>query len=407
MTPHHNITHRQTARHVEPRIRRHAHLLWCTALLLSSGVTSCIEPPLLLPGEEVMVDLPIVLTDMEVVWNVDVDWMAEWHYGWDVVDEELWGKLSYPEPTNYEVRRYFLGDTPGAAHSEVEAFTIHGTQFRRYYNFGYYDMLLWSNIDATDGTQAVLIDESDIDEVTASTSGSRGLRGVSRATGATNTVVAGLYNQPEIFYSAYPRDIYISRYFEDYDYFDEAEQVWVKKINTTLTPLVYTYLVQIIIINNHGRIVDANGNNAITGFASSTSVNTGHTGTTAGMLYFESRMKHGIDYKGQTADVIGGRFTTYGLCDMTSWAQDPSPIYSGSRTDIDNELFFDLTFSNGVEQTCNSKVTDQCRSHCHGGIITVVLDADDIDRPDPGEGTGSLFVPTVEDYDEVVWDATI
>ena len=42
----------------------------------------------------------------------------------------------------------------------------------------------------------------------------------------------------------------------------------------------------------------------------------------------------------------------------------------------------------------------------HGGIITVVIDCRDLDIPDtPGEGgSGSLFVPTVEDYDEIVYD---
>ena len=43
------------------------------------------------------------------------------------------------------------------------------------FNFGYYDILLWSNIDSPTHTQVVLINENDIDEVTATTTATRGM----------------------------------------------------------------------------------------------------------------------------------------------------------------------------------------------------------------------------------------
>ncbi|MBQ0045922.1 MAG: hypothetical protein KBT33_00220 [Prevotellaceae bacterium] len=376
-----------------------------STLTLILVLNSCIEPPLRLPGETVMVDVPIVLTEMEVVWNVDVDWKTQWYYGWDTIDESLWGKIEYPKPTSYEVRRYYLGNTPHKPHTEVDAFSINETHFRRYYNFGYYDLLIWSDIDSEEGVQSVVINEENLDEVTATTSGTRGMSNI--VTRSDEEVTAGLYNQPEIFYSTYPRDVYISRNFDDYDYYDEVEMVWVKKINATLNPLVYYYLVQIIIYNNDGRITGVNGNNAISGFASSTSVNTGHTSNSPGMIYFESRMKQGIDVNGRSADIIGGKLTTFGLCGMERWEKGSSPIYNGSRKDLKNSLFFDLTFNNGKEKTFEVDVTEQCQKQCHGGVITVVLDANDIDIPSSDDGPGSLFVPTVEDYDEVIWEVTI
>ena len=386
-------------------IRKPIILSFFTLLSTLFTLTACIEPPLRLPGETVMVDIPIVLTDMEVVWNVDVDWKTQWHYGWDSEDKSHWGDIDYPKPTNYEVRRYFNGSTPRKPHTEVDGFTVYDTHFRRYYNFGYYDLLIWSNIDSEDGTQTVVINEDDLDEAKATTTGTRGMNHVSTRGG--EEVTAGLFNQPEIFYSAYPRDIYISRNFDDYDYYDEVEKVWVKKINATLKPLVYIYLVQIIIYNNDGKITGVNGNNAISGFSSETSVNTGHTGNTPGMIYFESRMKQGIDVNGRSADIIGGKLTTYGLCDMDAWEKGTSPIYNGSRKDLKNALFFDLTFRNGKEKTFEVDVTDQCQKQCHGGVITVILDANDIEMPSDGDGDGSFFVPTVEDYDEVIWEVQI
>ena len=381
---------------------------------------SCIEPPLKLPVEEVIIDLPLVLVDLDVVWNLDIDWKTQWYYHWDERDKELWGEIEYPQPTNYEVRRYFLGDKPQSPHTNVDAFTIYGTHFRRTYEFGYYDMLLWSNIDSKDGTQVVTINEENLNEVNASTTVTRGMSRVSSATilssgmsvlsglnNLTSGVVTGLYNQPEIFYSAYPQDIHISRYKEDYDYYDEEEKCWVKQINCDLDPLVYLYLVQVIIYNNNGKITGCTGDNAISSFASGTSVNTGHTWNNPVMVYFGSRFKKNMDVEGVSADIIGGRFTTYGLCDMDSYGKTrSSSIYAGSRTDLRNNLYVDLIFSNGAQATLQADVTEQCLEQCHGGIITVILDANDIEMPpapEPG-GTGSLFVPTVEDYDEIVYE---
>ena len=63
-------------------------------LLLSLLLVGCIEPPLHLPAEEVLVDMPIVVTDMKVIWNINVDWQTQWYYGWDEIDEELFGQIA-------------------------------------------------------------------------------------------------------------------------------------------------------------------------------------------------------------------------------------------------------------------------------------------------------------------------
>lgn len=388
----------------------------CLILIMNCAVvTSCIEPPLKLPAEEVIVDMPTVITDIEVVWNLDIDWQTSWHYGWDAEDERLWGNIEYPIPTNYEVRRYYLGDVPSVPHTNVEGFTIYSNRFRRSYQFGYYDLLLWSNIDSDDGTQVVTIDETNINEVKAATTATRGLTrfpnsvapddGDASDEETRSKAVTGLYNQPEIFYSTFPRDIFISRNKEDYDYYDEEEKCWVKQINCELTPLVYIYLVQVILVNNNGVVTGTSGNASMSAFTASTNVNTGHTYDNPAMVYFNTRYKPDMTYEGRPADIIGGKLTTYGLCDMESYIDSPDHIYNGSRTDLPNYLLVDLQFSNGAEKTMQFDVTDQCREQAHGGIITVVIDCGTIEVPDkPESGSGSLFVPTIDDYDEVIYD---
>lgn len=377
-------------------------------------LSSCIEPPLKLPAQEVIVDFPMVITDIDVVWNLDVDWRYNWYYGWDKQDSLLWGSYDYPDPTNFEVRRYYLGEQPGAKHTNVDAFTIFGNRFRRSYQFGYYDMLIYSNIDSEDGSQVVKVDESNLDITTATTSISRGLTRLytnltdlaEQAGSTSSNAVTGLYNQPEIFYSAYPQDIYISRFMEDYDYYDEAEHCWVKHINCDLDPLVYIYLVQVIFLNNDGRVTGTSGNAAMTAFASKTNVNTAHTYDDPVIVYFNTRYKEHCLYELQDCQIIGGKFTTFGLCDLEPVSRDPDHYYNGVFKDVPNYLLVDVRFRNGAEQTFQFDVTKQVQEQSHGGIITVIIDCGSLDIPDnPGTGgTGSLFVPTVEDYDEVIYE---
>ena len=370
--------------------------------------TSCIEPPLHLPGQEVLAELPAVETELSVVWNVNADWTTDWYYGWDAKDDSIWGSIGYSMPSSYQVRRYYTGEDPDAPHNDVDAFSINGTRFRRFFSFGYYDILFWSDIDSPDGTQVLVINETP-DSVIATTTGTRGLSRSINTMAAShqaseNEGVIGLRNQPEIFYAAYPENIYISRDLSDYLY-DPVEKVYIKKIETELRPLVYIYLVQIILLNNDGRIKGINGDAAMSSMASSTNVNTGHTDNHPAVIYFNTRLKRNMVANGQPCDIIGGTFTTFGLCDMEPYTRTGTN-YIGSRGALKNNLFFDLVFSNDSEKTYSVDVTDQCQSQAHGGVITVYIDCSQLEiPPGPDEGgSGSLFVPTVEDYNEVYWE---
>lgn len=390
------------------------HLLLYALLILccSMQLKSCIEPPLHLPGQEVLTEMPAVQTDLSVVWNIDASWNVNWFYGWDAVDDELWGSIGYTEPTSFQVRRYFTGAEPDGPHTEVDAFSIQGTSFRRFFSFGYYDILFYSDIDSKDGTQVLVIDES-LNEVTATTTGTRGIsrRAISRITEAGEeddpSSIVGLRNQPEIFYAAYPQNIYISRDLKDYVY-DPVENVYIKKLETELRPLVYIYLVQIILKNNDGRVKGINGNTAMSSMASGVDVYTGHTNNSPSVIYFNTRLKRNLQVNGETCDIIGGKFTTFGLCDMEPYTRAGSR-YEGSRSSLKNYLFFDLMFSNDGIKTYSVDVTDQCQNQAHGGVITIYIDCGELSPPDddPEDGTGSLFVPTVEDYDEVFWEVEL
>ena len=372
------------------------HILYIIALL--GLVTSCIEPPLNLPGQDLAVEMQVAQTDLRVIWDNDVQIDHEWYYGWDVKDDSIWGSIDYPEPKTFEVYRYYKGDDPMAKHTSVDLFTIDTNRFRRYFQFGYYDMLLYSNIESKDGTQVLVIKESG-DSIVATTTGTRGISrsilDASRADG--NDTPIGILNQPEIFYGGYSENVYISPNLSDYEY-DPVENIYIKHIETELRPLVYIYLVQFVLYNNEdGRIKGINGNTAVSSMASST----------PSLVYFNTRMKEHVMVEGRMSDVFGGKLTTFGLCDSEPYSRSGSN-YTGSRSDLKNIVYYDLVWNNNQVKTYQADVTDQMRTQIHGGVITVYIDCGELVQPEgEQESGGSLFIPTIEDYDEVQWNVDI
>ena len=167
----------------------------------------------------------------------------------------------------------------------------------------------------------------------------------------------GLRNQPEIFYASYLEDIYVSRDLKDYEY-DPVENVYIKKIETQLRPLVYIYLVQIILVNNDGRVKGIDGNTAVSSLASGVNVNTGVTSDSPSVIYFNTRLKKDMVADGKPCDIVGGKFTTFGLCDLVPYTR-AGALYEGSRAALTNKLFFDLVFSNDGVKTVEVDVTSQ------------------------------------------------
>lgn len=379
------------------------------AIMVLTMASCRIEPPLNLPSEDVVIENPIIVNELEVIWDIDVSWKIDWVYEWDEEDSANWGPIAYPEPTRYNVYRFFLGELPGVSHAYAKTdgpFEIRTNRFERKYNFGWYDILIYSLIDSPDFTQNLIVDDSDLDDVIAYTH-SRSVRMYRPKAGLSSIP---LYNQPEIFYSAFNTDIHITHDPNDYDYFDEERKVWVKKLESILNPLVYIYLVQVILHHNNGRVVKVPEVCAIDGLADKTSVTFGNTSENDVSVNFPMRLKQALDAKKylkpdeKTCDVIGGKLTTFGLCGMPPWVRSRSAAYVGSRADVKNNFALNMQFANGTDSTYYYNVTDQFQSRAHGGVITVEIDVDTLKIPvnprPPGGGSG--FDPYVAPYDTVV-----
>ena len=367
--------------------------------LATFSITSCIEPPLHLPGQEMKIILPQVDTDIDVAWDVHTDVQVKYHFGWDETDAALWDSLEYPMPKLIEVRRYYTGENPDGAIVGKDGFTIDTPSFRKYFQFGYYNLLFWSDVDFKGESPNVQIDESNPNNVIAYTNGSKGFNGRSE----NDDAIIGLHDQPEMMYGAYPKDVHISENLSDYEY-DAENNVYIKHIEAILKPLVYMYLVQIVLHNNESIVQDVDGNAAITSLARGTIVNTGHTLDDACMVYMPTRMKKGIKIDGEEVDIVGGRLNTFGLCDMERYDSNKGTTYQGGRSDLHNYIYFDLTLADGTVKTYRRDITDQMKKQAYGGIITIDLDCMQLEPEYQSElKMESLFLPTIEDYKEVIW----
>ena len=354
------------------------------------------EPPLhLYDAQEATMDLPMVDMDLEVYWDYEMDfgveyhWEAEWYYGWDASDIEMFGEIGYTTPSVFQVRRYYTGETPLAPHTGVIVDSIHGTHYQGMYDFGYWDLLLWNDIQTSDGVQSLIIDEdATLDSVTAYTNQSMHS---SRYNAPRYTHA---FYEPEPLFAAYEQAIEINRNLDGFVY-DEERGVWVRTLKMVLKPITYIYLCQLILHHNNGRIASIDGTADLSGMARSTTLNTGRAGNDAITVYFNAKLKRNCKKDDEVVDIIGGRLLTFGIP-----GQQANNLSRASEVRDAHHHYMDFTvqFNNGIDSTFVFDVTDQIREKYKGGVITVELDMDTV--PIPTRSGGSGFDAVVKDFED-------
>lgn len=371
---------------------------YCTLYVLSLlALSSCKpEPPLHLFEAQDM-ELKIVLADFELntVWDYEIeygvqyDWRAEWWYGWDSEDERIFGPIGYTEPNVFNIRRYYTGNTPYSPHTRVISNTIEGTTFQGEFTWGYWDLLVYNDIDIIDGAQSIIFDETTtLDSITASTN-----QTIKPSRYQAPRYTHSFY-EPEALFSAYEQAIDINRNLDGFIY-DAERNVYVKKLNMLLLPVTYIYLTQVIVHNNRNKIVGVDGSSNISGFARSCTVNSGRAGSDAITVNYKTRWKPGCEKNGEIVDIAGGRLMTFGMCDQANGrlknvyeVHDKYPHY----------MDVTMQFNNGLDSTFVFDVSDQVRRRYKGGVLTVEIDMDTI--PVPTRSGGSAFNAIVKDYEE-------
>lgn len=365
-------------------------------VLLSMVSLSCQREPLLNLhyDKPIDIELPLVQFDVNALWQYEpgYDWQSEWTYGWDEEDERILGPLGYTEPTDFDIRRYFLGNAPHLPHSMVESYSISGNRFRARYRYGFYDLLVWNSIITPDMVQSLVFDESTtLDSVTVSTN-------VSTISARYQAPVHNYsYNEPEELFAGYERDIHITNNPDDYDHYDADINTYYKRLDIDLQPVTYIYLTQVRLHNNQGRVVGTEGEANLSGMARTVSLNSGITGKDVVSVLYFTRFKKDcvIQQTSEKVDIAGGRCLTFGIPN-----ENPTRVSRAEELVDRVKHYMDvhLMFYNGLDTTMVFDVSDQVHRRYRGGVITIDLDMDTI--PIPIRGGGSAFDAVVKEFDE-------
>lgn len=375
-------------------LKRHISGLF-TLALAAAMLTGCERKPELHLdyNGDTDIDLPIVELQLDVFWNYDTeiggtyDWRDEWYYGWDDNDKALFGEIGYTKPSVFEIRRYHTGDEAYAAHTSVISDIINGYTYSSTFDWGFWDILAWNEVQTIDGVQSLRFDEqSTLEYVTAYTG-----QTMNAARYHAPKYTRSFY-QPEALFSAYSQALEINKNLDGFVY-DPDRNVWVKQLEMLLSPVTYIYLTQVIIHHNNGRITGVDGNANLSGMSRSVNVNTGVTGDDPITVHYYVRFKTGCDMKGENVDIAGGRLMTFGMCNVNG-SRATETVNDGIRHYMD----VDMQFNNGMDSTFVFDVTDQVRKRYKGGVLTVELDADTIKIPTRKGGSG--FDATVKDFED-------
>lgn len=383
------------------------------ALACLPSVVSCErQPPLQLVDREIPLEFETsdVIVDMDALWDYTLvyetvyDWQAEWHFGWDEEDNRIFGTWDIHDPDAFNIRRYYTGNDPYAPHTSILRDFVYGNRFRGKYKLGFYDLLVWNDVETLDGVQSLHYDdESSLEYVVAYTNQSNTHTGAPQHAPAYQQPYRQGYAfyQPEFLFAGDYDDLHVTDNPEDYDWFDPDLRTWFKRVPIVLDPVTYIYLTQVILHHNNGRVAGIDGSANITGMARSVNMKTHVTDIQDIAVNYPQRMKRHLPYgdMAEDVDIIGGRAFTFGLTGVNPYHMQTN---RATRAEIPNYLEVNMLFNNGLDSTFVFNITDQVQRRFKGGVITVHLDMDTV--PIPKRPGGSGFDATVQDYEEETYE---
>lgn len=381
-------------------IRFFRKLLLLAAVAL--GLASCAREPILYLHRDTLInmDINVIISDLHTIWSYEssYDFEKEWIYGWDSDDELIFGPMGYSDMNEFQLRRYFLGTEPGVKHTTVRPSHMEGKYYKGTFEFGYHDVLAWNEVKTIGVGQALRLKET-LDSVVAYTGQSQLM-----ALAYPGTLSQKAYNQPEMLFSGYIKNLEITDNPDDYGWNSELN-CYEKRIPMEMQPVTYIYLVQFILHNNNNRITMIQGDSNLSAMASGVCLNSCRTLDEAVTVNYQTRFKRDvkIQHTGETVDVIGGRITTFGIC-----GTNPTKVKTRAELSEDDPrhyLDLNVTFMNGLDSTMVFDVTDKIKERFKGGVITIELDVDDIKIPTRAGGSGFDAVvkdPNEEEYEIII-----
>lgn len=376
----------------------------CLLLLVVSTFTSCTRKDLFLRIDQSEIRININDIRLDMLWGID--WQTSMLYNWD---EQEHGRLGYTEPEWIRATIYDLNSNDFARTGSFNRnFTRAGGRVSLTAG-QWYDMLFY-NAD----TEYVIFGQKDLNSDYNATTRTTSVKVYTRAQEENADMPSrdfSDYNQPDELFGSFIDDMQIS---EDPDHYETVidslgNVISVFNIETVLKPYTFIYLLQVVIVNNQddkgARILGGKGM-TVTGLAQGVELFSRRTHSEAVSVTSED-VKPTQSFKnlelpnGTTADceVFASRILTWGLPDV-------APLQERTKSNVEvleeNHIGVGLVTRSGYVYNYTADITEQMHQRPTGGVITVIIDASEIDdkyidKPQ-SENTGGGFNASVENW---------
>lgn len=298
--------------------------------------------------DSVLLSVSFKNPDLDLLWGEN--WKNEWQYDWDSSDA-TYGPLGYSVPELFKGTVYNLDANTGKRYSSF--YKLFGLKESPVSlpSGGRYDMLFYNF-----GTENVIFDAGDdFEKYTASTN---------------NTP-----NEPDELLGAMVTGIDPGNASSDFD--------------VELKPYSIIYLIQVVLLNNddvNDLHVTGARDISVSGLSQGVELFTRKTFDKTLMITTEDvkplrnhsnvRLEDGTVV--DNADILAARMLTWGLPGINP--MDSSKYDPKASASNENYIMVTLTLSNGRPFCVTKEVTDQMHSKPAGGVITVSIDTNEIDR---------------------------
>lgn len=384
------------------------------AMLLAN---SCERKDLFLRVDSTNISIAIYDINLELLWGID--WQTEWQYEWDEALGD-YGSLGYTRPDQIRGTIYNVNSATKKRYSSFTHF-FNANGGRISLNAGsLYDMMFYNA-----GTEYInFYQDEDYEYYNGYTRASSNVSWVrtrsedefSVMPDTTRTYID--YNQPDELFGTLVEDLQVSE--DPTEYRQEIDPVtgniiYVCDIDATLRPYTFIYLYQFIILHNDDskgmRIKGAYGY-TVTGLAQGVDLySRKNFSNTISISSSEDERKTMVkqlqrhfDVKvpggevADTADIMAARLLTWGLPGIV-----PLDYAEGKEAPNYDNNYIGIGFKLRNNQTwrVTLDITEQMHKHPTGGVITIVIDANQVPQSlldKETTNTGGGFNATVENW---------
>ncbi|MBR6856604.1 MAG: DUF5119 domain-containing protein [Bacteroidaceae bacterium] len=302
--------------------------------------------------------------DLDLLWGED--WKTDWQYDWDSSDT-TYGTLGYSTPEIFKGTIYNLDANTGKRYSNFFKLFGLNENLATLPSGGKYDMLLYN----TDTENIIFQASDDFEKYTASTT-------ITPFGFDSLGVPYKHLDEPDELLGALVTGVDLSKPSTD-----------SMEIDVELNPFSIIYLIQVVLLNNddvNDLHVTGARDISVSGLSQGVELFTRKTFDKTLMITTEDvkplrnhsnvRLEDGTVV--DNADILAARMLTWGLPGINP--MDSSKYDPKASASNENYIMVTLTLSNGRPFCVTKEVTDQMHSKPAGGVITVSIDTNEIDR---------------------------